>query len=545
MQYAEMRPLLWLSFALFSLYVFSGSTISEKEKTEAAISSTTVIAPAPAEEIAPSAAYAPIRVNTPMYEAHINPEGGDLSYLALKNYHTSTERDQLFVLFDDSQNALRWYVPKSGLMDGAQQGPDRPHQRALWHSQASQLSLEEDSQEPLEVVLTWDNEIYHAEKRLTFFADRHEIDVVHAITNHSQAQQNIQAFFDLRRVEPPKKKGLFGMTAYVGAAYNTEKKPYKKVTFEAIRKGKGPTGQQEARWISMQEHYFASAWVPEKPMRVYTRSLPTRGAYSIGLLSHPEALEPGETWRMKNTLYAGPEKVAELEAVAPDLELTLDYGFFWPVAQTGIWTLKHIESWVGNWGWSIVLLTLLVKLILYYPQSMATRSAHAMRKLEGPMKRIREQHGHDRQRLNQEMMSLYKKERFNPMSGCLIPLLQLPLSIGFYYMLLESVELRHAPFLGWYTDLSALDPYYLLPILDAASLFLVQKQMPAPKEAAMASMMNVFPLLFLLVATQCPAGLCLYWFVNNMVTALQQWMVRRTLPDLPGSTPSCAPATRS
>ena len=322
---------------------------------------------------------------------------------------------------------------------------------------------------------------------------------------------------------------MFGTAAYVGTAYFDEK--YEKLKFKDIAEedlDKDITGG----WVSMVEHYFISAWIPESQQdkeKVYAKALGTvsQPEYSIGLRSASQTIAAGQTGSFKTRFYAGPKLHDRLAKIAPGLDLTSDYGIFTVIARPIFWLLRKINTFVGNWGWSIIFLTILIKLAFYKLSETSYRSMANMRQLAPKLQALKERCGDDKQKYQQAMMELYKQEKINPMGGCLPILIQIPVFISLYWVLLEAVELRQAPWMLWIKDLSIMDPFFILPILMGASMFIQQKLNPPPPDPIQAKLFMALPFVFTVFFAFFPAGLVLYWFANNLLSIAQQWVITR------------------
>jgi YidC/Oxa1 family membrane protein insertase len=322
--------------------------------------------------------------------------------------------------------------------------------------------------------------------------------------------------------------------AYFGASLSTADTSYKKISFKDIDKL-----QQNAEpllsnpivnksWVAMQQHYFLSAWVPpaDSTQHLYAQAYPNN-LYAIGMMGPQIVVSPGQEETTQMKLYVGPEINEQLQAVSPKLNLTIDYGFLWPISILFLWVMTRIYNILHNWGWSIVILTILIKLAFYKLTSMSYKSMAKMRELQPKMQALKERFGDDKQKMSQATMELYKSEKVNPLGGCLPIAVQIPFFIALYWVLAESVALRQAPFIFWIHDLSLRDPYYILPILMIVTMFIQQKLSPTPPDPMQAKMMMVLPLVFGVLFMMFPAGLVLYWVVNNTVSILQQWYITK------------------
>jgi len=319
------------------------------------------------------------------------------------------------------------------------------------------------------------------------------------------------------------------MKSYTGAAINTPETKYKKLPFSDMRE-KPFSEDVMGGWAAMVEHYFATALVPSvEDKNAYQTETFADGIYGIRFVSAPEVVVPGAQKQIELKLYAGPEIANQLKELAPGLELTIDYGVLWFLCQPIFWLLKTMHELFSNWGVAIILTTVLIKAMFYKLSASSYKSMGNMRKMQPKIEELKKRFGDDKQKFSQAMMDLYKKEKINPLGGCLPVLVQIPVFIALYYVLLECVELRQAPFVLWIHDLSAKDPYYVLPLIMGASMFVQQKLNPTPPDPIQAKVMMFMPVFFTFLFLQFPAGLVLYWVVNNLLSILQQWMITRKI----------------
>ena len=459
-----------------------------------------------------------VRVVTDKLDVRINPRGGDLVYAALLQHKTRVDSDNPFVLLQD--NAQRHYIVQS---DVSGLGNERRIQLEP-ESYEYQLSEGEDQ---LEVRLLGEVDGIEIAKVFTFQRGTYRVAVEYELVNNSQRQAN-PSFIGLikRDNSPDPSQGEFlGMSAYLGGAFSTQENRYEKTSFSDIA-GSGFQEWSEGGWAAMLQHYFISAWVPPQDQTSFFSTRTDRSGNNIvGFRGSEQSLEPGSSLTLSADLFIGPKYQDQMKATAPHLELTVDYGWLWFIAQPLFWLLDWFHSFVGNWGVAIILVTVVIKLLFYKLSATAYRSMANMRRVAPKMTRIKEECGDDRQKLSQQMMELYKKEKINPMGGCLPILVQMPVFIALYWMLLESVELRHAPFMLWIADLSMKDPYFVLPILMGISMFLQQKLNPTPPDPMQAKIMKMLPIIFTFFFLWFPAGLVLYWLVNNLLSILQQWYI--------------------
>jgi len=462
-----------------------------------------------------------IRVRTDMVLAEIDTRGGDLGYLELLQQKDSREDSKNIVLFGPEHR----YAAQSGLI-----GTGLPNHRTVFRAQGKEFTLE-PGRDVLEVRLDAAAQGVKVTKILTFHRASYRIDVAEEITNGTSTPLSTDAYFQLTRDGKSPGGDPYMTQTYTGAAVYTERDKFQKVTFEDIGKGKVAYPKTaDNGWIAMIQHYFVAALLPpDKAQReFYTRKL-EGDLYSIGVIVPVGPIAPGATARVEVPLYAGPQDQDHLQQVAPGLQLVVDYGWLTVIAAPLFWVLKLFHGWLANWGLAIILLTVVIKLI-FFPLSAASYKSMAKMKLVTPrLMKLREQYGDDKVKMNQAMMDLYKTEKINPLGGCLPILVQIPVFISLYWVLFESVELRHAPFYLWIKDLSAPDPWYVLPTLMMVSMIVQTKMNPTPPDPVQAKVMMIMPLVFGVMFYFFPSGLVLYWFVNNILSILQQWQITRLI----------------
>ena len=463
-----------------------------------------------------------LRVRTDTVLAEIDTQGGDIVYLELLKQKDTLHEAQNFVLFGPEHR----YSAQSGLI-----GESLPNHRTLFHASAREFTLEQ-GQERLEVRLQANTpEGIRVTKILTFYPASYRIDVAEEIANGTDKPFETHAYFQIIRDGKSPGGDPYMAQTYTGAAVYTEQSNFQKVGFEDIAKGKTPYPKTaDNGWIAIIQHYFVAALLPaaKTPREFYTRKL-ADDLYSAGVIVPLGPIAPGAAARVAVPLYAGPQDQDHLEAVAPGLELVVDYGLLKVIAAPLFWVLRLFHNWMGNWGLAIILLTVVIKLI-FFPLSAASYRSMAKMKLVTPrLMKLREQYGDDKTKMNQAMMDLYKTEKINPLGGCLPILVQIPVFIALYWVLFESVELRHAPFYLWIKDLSAPDPWYVLPTLMMASMIVQTKLNPTPPDPVQAKVMMIMPFAFGVMFYFFPSGLVLYWFVNNILSILQQWQITRMI----------------
>ena len=468
-----------------------------------------------------------VTVKTDVLVVKIDPKGGDIVSVALPKYPAQLETPDVPFVLVDPKNL---YVAQSGLIGPS--GTDKQGFRPTFT--ADSTSFEMGNAPELSVTLTTvQQDGSRILKSYHFTRGEYLIDVDYHITNLGPDPWKGGLFAQIKRdgqSPASTSENVMGMQPYVGGATRSEEELYRKLEFDDIEEESYKLTLDEG-YIAMVQHYFVSAWVPREVIgNTYRgRKLKDQDIYLFGLTTPPVTIAPGETGTIGASFYAGPKDQYRLEEIATGLELTTDYGFLWWLAQPLFFMLTGIHSFVGNWGLAIIGLTIIVKSCLYPLSAASFRSMAKMRKLQPEMARLKERFGDDRQQFSQAMMELYKKEGANPLGGCLPILLQMPVFLALYWTLMESVELRQAPFFLWIYDLSAMDPYFILPILMGISMFLTQRMQPEPPDPVQAKVFKFMPIMFTFFFLWFPSGLVLYWLVNNILSILQQVYVTRQL----------------
>lgn len=491
-----------------------------------------------------------IRVQTDALSLGIDPVGGDIVELKLLRYpRQASNPDIPLQLFENSSE--RVYVAQSGLMGS--NGPDAASPRAVYRSEKQYYSLE-DGEDSLSVDLHFSKDGVNYTKRFTLHrgydaqcTDRqlvqrkkdcindkgYQIDVSYLVDNQSANNWSGSLLARLKRdgQGDPSSTTATGTATYLGAAMWTPDEPYKKIKMGDMD-DKEFSEHVQGGWVAWLQHYFVAAWIPDaqtsNTLFTQKRANNTQN-YVVGFYSPEVQVAPGQTHVFKSTLYAGPKIQGHLKELSPGLNLTVDYGFLWFLAQPIFWLLAFINTLLGNWGWSIIVLTIIIKLIFFPLSAASYKSMARMRTLGPKVQALKDSCGDDRQKLSQGMMELYKKEKVNPLGGCLPILVQMPVFLALYWVLLESVEMRHAPWLLWITDLSSKDPYFILPIIMGVSMFIQQQLNPAPPDPMQAKIMKLLPIVFTFFFLWFPAGLVLYWVVNNILSIGQQWVITRQI----------------
>ena len=462
-----------------------------------------------------------ISVTTDLYKADIETTGGDLRRLELLKHRASDNDKTNFVLLDDAANPMT-YVAQTGLI-----GTNLPSHKAVFTTAATSYQLQE-GKDTLEVRLNWVSNGVNVDKIYTFHRNKYAIDVNYEIKNGSVSPITPVVYYQIVH-DNQSNQGSKLMPTFTGGTYYTDSTKFKKLSFKDMDKEPLKV-TSNAGWVGLLQHYFVSAWIPEDGLarEFYTEKL-NEHMYRIGSKSTLSTIAPSTSIIVPARLYSGPQTKQDLVETAPGLEYTVDYGWLKMVASPLFWLLSLIHSLVQNWGVSIILLTLMIKAAFYPLSAKSYRSMAQMRELAPRLESMKQKFGDDRQKMQQAMMELYKTEKINPMSGCLPILIQIPVFISLYWMLLGSIELRHAPFFGWIHDLSAVDPYYILPIIMGASMIIQTKLNPKPTDPIQAKVMTFMPVIFSVFFFFFPAGLVLYWVVNNIISIWQQWYVNKSI----------------
>ena len=473
------------------------------------------------------AASAPVAdsftVTTDRVKATISAQGGDIVQLELLRYKEHDNKDKTFLLFDPKHQ----YLAQSGLI-----GEGLPSHRTLFTRVAGPSELAEGSNElKVRLEATTANGIKVA-KILTFKRGSYLIDVAWEIANASDKPLTSHAYFQIQRddVAPAGESAM--VSTFTGAAVYTDAEKYQKVAFSEITDNKAKFAKTaDNGWLAVVQHYFVSAWVPQDKVKreFYMRKVDGTNAFQTGLIVPLAEIAPGAKGETSVSLFAGPQEQAELKKLAPGLDLVVDYGWLTVVAAPIFWALQAIYNLVGNWGWAIVILTIIIKGI-FFPLSAASYKSMAKMKLLTPrLTQLKERFGDDKQRMNQEMMKMYQTEKVNPLGGCLPILVQIPVFIALYWVLLGAVEMRDAPWILWIKDLASADPYYILPVIMIISMFVQTKLNPTPPDPIQAKVMMMMPFMFGIMFLWFPAGLVLYWVVNNVLSIAQQWHITRMI----------------
>ncbi|QFS18670.1 membrane protein insertase YidC [Acinetobacter indicus] len=490
-----------------------------------------------------------ISVQTDLYHLWINPKGGDIVRVELLNHDKNKDSDAPFVMLESDDK--RTYVAQSGLI--GLNGPDSSRNgRPSYEVEKLSYSLEDakavqnqdgEAVKVLNVPMVYKTaDGVEIIKTFSFKQGEYPIVVNHKVVNRSGQNWQGQMFGQIKRDnsdDPGKSdQGIFTLGTFLGGAWGTPDEHYNKLKFDNFTEEKLNV-EATGGWVAVVQHYFVSAWVPgnlkltQADGQPYSAKLESRKSGDnmniIGFTSPTINVPAGTVAEVDATFYSGPKIQSELKDLATGLNQTVDYGWLWPIAKLLFVGLEFFHSLVGNWGWAIILLTILVKLILWPLSSKSYRSMAKMRVIAPEMQRMKEEFGEDRMRFSQEMMALYKREQVNPLAGCLPLLLQMPIFLALYWVLMESVELRHAPWLLWIQDLSAMDPWFILPLIMGATMYIQQMLNPQPTDPMQAKVFRIMPVIFTVFLLFFPAGLVLYWIVNNLITILQQGLINKSV----------------
>lgn len=471
-------------------------------------------------------AYPKVVVKTDTVVAEVSALGGDIYRLELEKHRATGDHANNFVLLENK--GAHTYLAQSGLL-----GLGLPTHKTVYAIEPGDFTLEEgEDKVVVRLKAPVDANGVAVTKVLTFHRGSYLVDVSYEVMNPSGEPIDATAYFQLVRDGAPAEHsaGLFGgVSTFTGPAFFTQDGKFQKVKFADIDK-KDAKFVKSAKdgWVAMIQHYFVSAFLPQEGVQRDFFVDSFNGLYSAGV-KVPLTVEPGKTASVNVPLYAGPQEQNNLKKIAPGLDVVVDYGWVTIIAAPLFWLLSFIHSILGNWGWSIILVTIIIKAVFFPLSAASYRSMARMKTLMPRMKQIQERYANDKMRMNQEMMNLYKTEKVNPMGGCLPIVIQIPVFIALYWVLLGVVEMRQAPWILWITDLSARDPYFILPLIMGATMFIQQRLNPTPPDPIQAKVMMAMPIVFTFMFLWFPAGLVLYWCVNNSLSILQQWYITRSI----------------
>ena len=468
-----------------------------------------------------------VHVSTDVLDIQIDLKGGNIISATMPNYKTSLGSDEPLSLLEKTN---RHYVVESGLFgkngfDSSKNGPLPTYSAAksgyILNESDQELTIDLSYQDQSGVTVT---------KRYQFQRDSYLIKVSYLINN--QSEQVWEANFSGKIVRDqsvdPSTQTSMGMQSFLGMALSSAEKPYEKYDFEDLKES--PINETiQGGWVAFIQHYFLSAWIPSDQQQHTYQSRFRNGLHLMGFISPVTKVAVGEEKTIEASLYIGPKIIERLEQIAPKLDLTVDYGWLFFIAYPLFVLLDFLHSLLGNWGLAIIGVTIVVKALFFKLSAASYRSMANMRRVAPKLKSLKDQYGDDRQKMSQAMMELYKKEKINPLGGCLPILVQMPVFIALYWVILESVQLRHAPFMFWITDLSVKDAYFVLPILMGISMFIQMQLNPAPPDPMQAKIMKIMPIMMTIFFLWFPSGLVLYWLVNNILSISQQWVITRQI----------------
>ena len=520
-----------------------------KERAATTVSATTGSVPAPPNStpsvtnVAPSAAPLSmsqpipvpaaalksaqrIRITSDLFVAEIDTAGGDLRRLDLTKYPVATDKpNEPFQLFNDTLPNL--FIAQTGVVGSNSPAPESD---ALFTAEKNEFQLA-DGMDAIDARLSWANaDGITVVKTYTFHRNSYLVDVTVEVSNNSGQEWKGRVYRQLQRTKVGEVGQSSFVSTYMGGVVSSERNKYDKIKFENMGEWKPQDSFYKGGWAAMLQHYFFSAWIPpqEQANHYYTNVL-DQTRYIIGMMTEELVIPVGGNTAQMARLYAGPKDQHHLKDVAPNLELVVDYGVLTIIAQPVFWLLDFFYRMLGNWGWAIVCVTIVIKLAFYKLSQTSYKSMAHMRRVQPKMQALRERYADDRQRMSQSLMELYKKEKINPLGGCLPMVVQIPVFIALYWVLLESVELRQADFIFWIHDLATKDPYYVLPVLMGASMFIQQRLNPPVPDPIQQKVMMALPFIFLFFFAFFPSGLVLYWVVNNVLSIAQQWYITRSI----------------
>ncbi|AZR80944.1 membrane protein insertase YidC [Thiomicrospira sp. S5] len=468
-----------------------------------------------------------ITVKTDVLDIVIDTQGGDIRDVKLLKYAATKDHSQPFQLMGDE--APMMYIAQNGIALQKKATLPAPTHKSLYQSAQTHYELTGDT---LEVPLTWEQDGVKVTKIYRFQKGRYLINIDYRVENQAQTEWSGSLYSQLVRntYDPDHNAMMYTYTGPVLYNGHAESK-YNKHPFDDLNTEPVNNLSVEGGWAAMIQHYFMSAVIPnqESQNRYYAKPL-GEGDYVAGVVEPMVSVEPGQTGNLTSELYIGPIIQDNLEKIAPGLELTVDYGVLTIIAEPIFWVLEKIHALVGNWGWSIILLTILIKLLFYKLSETSYRSMARLKKFQPKLQQLKENYGDDKAIFQQKLMKLYKEEKINPLGGCLPILVQMPVFIALYWVLLYSAEMRQAPWILWIQDLSAKDPYYILPVLMGISMWVQQKLNPsAMMDEMQQKVMKALPFIFTIFFMFFPAGLVLYWVVNNILSVAQQWYITKKI----------------
>jgi YidC/Oxa1 family membrane protein insertase len=541
------RTILWIVFAVSLVVLWNDWMVSNGKQSmfsaapPAKVATSTAPAAKPADVPAaanqapgtavPGAPAAPapvqtqiVTITTDVLKADIDTAGGVIKRLELLKYRDGVDKSKNQVLFHVSGNDT--YIAQTGLIGQSAAGP-LPNHNTPFVARPGARSLDGGNQ--VQLVLDGEQGGVKLTKTFTFKRGDYLVDMRHDVTNETQAPVAPSLYLQIEHDGNKPPGDSFFMSSYTGPTLYTSADKYQKLTFDKIEKGSAEhSTKSNDGWFALSQHFFVSAFIPadKAPRDIYTKKIATN-LYAIGNVLPLGTIAPGATVSSDVRLYSGPQNEKVLERVAPGLELVKDYGWATIIAKPIFWTMDKIHQVLGNWGWTIIAFTILIKLIFFPLSAAGYRSMAKMKTVTPKMQAIRERYKSDPAKMQQATMELYKTEKINPLGGCLPIAVQMPVFIALYWVLQASVEMRGAPWVGWIQDLTAPDPFFILPVLYAISMYLTQKMNPAPADPMQAKVMLFMPLAFSVMFFFFPSGLVLYWVVNNLISMAQQYVITK------------------
>ena len=464
-----------------------------------------------------------VHVKTDLLDLEINTVGGTIQHLELLNYPVSKKQNNKKVVLLDNEKE-HFYIVQGGLISEN----DSADHKTVFAIENNSYSLK--GNDSVSIPLYWESENgLKVIKTYTFYKNKYVADINYEIQNSTDVDWVGRVYGQINRTES-KEKGSRFIYTYTGAVVSSPEKRYEKIDFGDIEDDKLSIDITNG-WVAMLQHYFLTALIPgskDDKYHYYTLN-PEKNSYVIGAASPVKSIAANNSENISHRVFFGPKLQNELKQIAEGLDLTVDFGVFWILAKPLYWVLDYIHGFTNNWGWAIILVTLLLKIFFYKLSAAGYRSMANMRRVQPRLLSIRDRYKGDRAKLNKAMMDIYKEEKINPLGGCFPILIQIPVFISLYWVLLESVELRQADFILWINDLSIPDPFFVLPLLMGITMFIQQKLNPAPMDPVQAKVMSVLPVVFTIFFAFFPSGLVLYWVVNNTLSIAQQWMITRNI----------------
>jgi len=466
-----------------------------------------------------------ITVLTDVYDIEIDTRGGDIVKTRLRNYPDSIEQDSKdFLLMNDGGGDSHLFIAQSGLL-----AKDSPDHTSTYSVAATQYEMEEGA-DSLKVTLFWQNQNgLRVEKRYTFFRGRYDFDLDYDVANNTGQQWKGSLYRQYKRGEDTGVETSSFIYTFTGAVVSNTENPYEKYTHDDLQDEKLKL-EMTGGWVAMIQHYFLAAWLadPSENNHVYSKAS-DGNKYVIGMVTPQQTVAAGETRTLKSRMFVGPKLQSQLATAAPNLSLTVDYSWLTILADPLFWLLEWFYSLFGNWGWAIIAVTAVIKLVFFKLSEASYKSMAKLRLVTPRLNTLKERFGDDKAGFQKAMMKMYQEEKINPLGGCLPILIQIPVFIALYWVLLESVEMRQAPFIFWLNDLSKADPYFVLPLLMGATMLLQQRLNPAPLDPIQKKVMGMLPIVFTVFFAFFPSGLVLYWVVNNTLSIAQQWVITKRI----------------